>query len=538
MTGISIPFKGIFDEEAMKGFIPALTRAKDLGAESVEIRNVKPGYDPAEVGKIAAFITGLGFRISVHGAMESPETAVEDVFAPLSEVLPGLKQKSLNITVHPFDGDNPSALTNLSDYITENGLPVTIALENKRLMPDGTQGDCAEYVLEAVKKTDRPNVGICFDLGHYLYFVLKNHPEKPDMLPSSEFYSRVIHTHIHALRGHSTHFPLTAEYDMPLREYLAPLAPSFSGIFNLELSFHKFADLLSPADALAASLDSLRAAIPKVLAEHDRLRREFDGDFRSALTVFDRKEGLSVSLAGPTFYLFSFGGYRIAVDPAFRVARRLADTPAKAGELLQDADLVVITHAHKDHFEESTVRLTSGNRAKWIIPDFLAEKALSYGLPEEKMMIAEKGKPLAAGPLTVLPLEGRHFRPDTGKGVPEYGYFITREGLPSVVVPGDTRDYSALPEVPPADVCFLHVWLGDGLEDAETHPLARDAARFALRFSEKCVILAHLYESGRKDGRMWTRAHAEEIAREIASLSSATRVMIPRQGEVIPMSCD
>ena len=44
MTGISIPFKGIFDEEAMKGFLPALTRAKDLGAESVEIRNVKPGY--------------------------------------------------------------------------------------------------------------------------------------------------------------------------------------------------------------------------------------------------------------------------------------------------------------------------------------------------------------------------------------------------------------------------------------------------------------------------------------------------------------
>lgn len=261
MTGISIPFNGIYDEEAMEEFLPALRQAKDLGAESIEIRNVRPEYDPKEVAKAVDYFTDLGFQISVHGAMMSPETAVEDVFAPLSEILPGLKQKSLNITVHPFDGDNTAALTRLSDHIIKNRLPVTIALENNRLMPDGSQGDCAEYILDAVKKTDRPNVGICFDLGHYLYFVLKNHPEKPDMLPSKEFYSRVIHTHIHALRGHSTHYPLTEEYYMPLAEYLAPLAPSFSGIFNLELSFNKFADSMSPADALAVSMKSLRAAL-------------------------------------------------------------------------------------------------------------------------------------------------------------------------------------------------------------------------------------------------------------------------------------
>ena len=261
MTGISIPFNGIYDEAAMEEFLPALRQAKDLGAESIEIRNVRPEYDPKEVAKAVCFFTGLGFQISIHGAMMSSETAVKDVFTPLSEILPGLKQKSLNITVHPFVADNTAALTRLSDHITENCLPVTIALENNRLMPDGSQGDCAEFVLDAVKKTGRPNVGICFDLGHYLYFVLKNHPEKPDMLPSKEFYSRVIHTHIHALRGHSTHFPLTEEYHMPLAEYLAPLAPSFSGIFNIELSFDKFADSMSPADALAASLRSLRAAL-------------------------------------------------------------------------------------------------------------------------------------------------------------------------------------------------------------------------------------------------------------------------------------
>ena len=271
-------------------------------------------------------------------------------------------------------------------------------------------------------------------------------------------------------------------------------------------------------------------------AERDRIRREFDRDFRRALGVLDRKEGLSVSLARPTFYLFSFGGYRVAVDPAFRAARRMAETPALAGELLRDLDLIVITHGHGDHFEESTVRLLAGNRARWIIPGFLAEKATSFGLPEEKITFAEKGRPVAAGPLTLLPFEGHHFRPDTGKGVPEYGWYITAEGLPSVVIPGDTRDYSALPEVPKADICFAHVWLGDGLEDAPFHPLARDMAEFALRFSEKALILTHLYESGRKDGRMWTREHAEEVAREIASFSPATRVIIPRQGEIIDLT--
>ncbi|MCR4683759.1 MAG: hypothetical protein K5647_10555 [Clostridiales bacterium] len=95
-----------------------------------------------------------------------------------------------------------------------------------------------------------------------------------------------------------------------------------------------------------------------------------------------------------------------------------------------------------------------------------------------------------------MDFDGHHFRPDTGKGVPEYGWYITAEGLPSVVIPGDTRDYSALPEVPKADICFAHVWLGDGLEDAPVHPLAR----------------------------------------EVASLSPATRVIIPKEGDILDLT--
>ena len=535
MIGVSVPFKGFFDEEAMTRLRPALERARELGAESAEIRNIKPGYDPDEVVKMAGFLTGLGFSLSIHGGMDSPETAVEDVFAPLSKILPGLKQINLNITVHPFDGDNSSALRNLSDYIIEKGYPITIALENKRLMPDGSQGDCAAYVLDAVKETDRPNVGLCFDFGHYLYYVLKNHPDEPGMLPPREFFERVFHTHIHALRGHKTHFPLTGEYNMPLREYISHVAPRYCGIYNLELSFHKFEDVISPTEALEKSIAALRGAIPPCSVEVDRLRREFDGDFRSALEVFEKEKGLWFSLANPTFGLFSSNGYRWIVDPAFRSARKLAQTPAQADILLRDAKLIIISHGHTDHFEESTVRLLSGTPAKWIIPDFLVKKAIKFGLPPEKMIIAEKGKPICEGPLTILPFEGRHYRPDTGKGVPEYGYHVSCEGLPSVVLPGDTRDYSPRPGDPHGEVCFAHVWLGDGLEDEESHPLAQDLARFALGFSNNTILLTHLYECGRKDGRMWTRRHAEEVAREISLLSPDTRVLIPHPGKVIEL---
>ena len=127
-------------------------------------------HPPEDVLRAAELLWSYGFSITVHAEMKSEASAVGDVFTPLSLLLNSLKQKTLNVTVHPIDGDNATVLNRLADHVEENEYPVMIALENNRLLPDKTDGDSAALVYEAVSRADRKCIGICFDFGHYMYY--------------------------------------------------------------------------------------------------------------------------------------------------------------------------------------------------------------------------------------------------------------------------------------------------------------------------------------------------------------------------------
>ncbi|MBQ8397803.1 MAG: MBL fold metallo-hydrolase [Clostridia bacterium] len=272
---------------------------------------------------------------------------------------------------------------------------------------------------------------------------------------------------------------------------------------------------------------------------HEDLRLHFDARFRRALTVFDGSErGTRFALVQSASYLFNTNGFRWAMDLAFRQAYALAETPAQAAALLGDAELMLISHGHGDHFEERTVRQLAGTGMRWVIPDFLTEKATEWGISPEKMLIARAGERLRVGPLTILPFPGRHFRPVSGKGVPEYGYHISAEAAPSLVLPVDTRDFAlkGLPDLPPADYCFANVWLGD--KNALSGDLSAPCdvfARFMLRLCPKNILLTHLYENGRADDSMWRDEHAHMVADAIHALSPETRVIVPHSGEILDL---
>ena len=535
MIGVSLPFKWLLDGEGTLGDRDALLdELKQSNVRSVELRSVKPDTLPDDVKSVAEMLWDKGFMITVHGTVSSVETAVENVFKPLESVLAVLRQPSLNVTIHPVVGDNAKMLTNLSDYIRKNSLPVTIALENNRLMPDKTEGDSAELVLNAVAKVDRPEVGICFDFGHYIYYRTKNRPEEPYLLPPKEFFKRVIHTHIHGLSGLKTHFPLDGQ-NMPLGEIFNKLSFEYFGLYNLELDFPRFKD--EPRSALLQSvkvLDESRHICAKV---YDEVRDNFDRWFLSALTALDGNEsGTKFGLSHSSSYLFNTNGYRWGMDVAFRNARFLASTPKHAVDFLKDHDLMVISHNHRDHFEESTTRALAKTDIEWVIPDFIYDVAIEWGINPQKIHVAREGQPLTVGKLTFLPFEGRHFRPGTTHGVPEYGYFVTAEGSPSIVFPVDVRDLSldGFPKLPDADYCFANVWLGDGkcLEQSYD-PIDREFSKFMLKFSDKNIILTHLNEDGRKDKEMWRNHHAELVKAKIQEFSPKTRVLIPNRGETM-----
>lgn len=530
MIGVSLPLS-LFDEGAKEERQPLLQYLRQEGAESIELRTVRSHTEPEVVRRAMEIVWSEGFQLTVHGEVKSLESCVEDVFSPLSKAFP-LKQKKLNVTIHPIVGDNRAVLCALSDYILANDLPVTVSLENNRRMPDKTEGDSVALVLDAVKSAARDNVGICFDMGHYVYYVKKNLPDSPDTLPPDEFWKYVTHTHIHALNGLRTHFPLEG-FELPLKKILEKLTWGYYGVYNIEPDFPRLKDFTA-LEVLEKSVPVLKDALFPTARLYDRIRYDFDPAFMNSLSVKEKREGTHLGMVHAASYLFSTKGYFWGMDLAFRACYDLSETPHRAAELLSDLKLMVITHGHRDHFEQRTVRALAENDTLWLIPDFLEEKALSFGLKREKIILARKDEPVTIGPLTFLPFESRHFRPVTKKGVKEYGYYVTAEGEPSLAFPGDIRDY-ADPAFPfeSADVCFSHVWYSDDNRKEESYENVLPLAKFALRASEKKILLCHLYENGRPDHVMWRMEHAEQARKEILAVAPDTEVLIPDWGDVI-----
>ena len=130
MIGVSLPFAWLKSGTGLDVDREDLfQKLNERGVRSIELRTVAPAHSSDDVSAVANMLWDHGFLISVHGRVRSAKTAVSDVFSPLQKILTSLRQAKLNITVHPIKGDNVAMLCELADYVENNDLPVTIALE-------------------------------------------------------------------------------------------------------------------------------------------------------------------------------------------------------------------------------------------------------------------------------------------------------------------------------------------------------------------------------------------------------------------------
>jgi len=206
-------------------------------------------------------------------------------------------------------------------------------------------------------------------------------------------------------------------------------------------------------------------------------------------------------------------------------------------DLFDNVDSVFITHSHEDHMEERTIRALCNTDITWVVPSFLADDMMRFGVRRHRIITVEPNDRITVGPLNVRVLEGKHFRPDTGAGIDAVGYLISSDKGPSLAFPGDIRDYSVSEETRlEADHCFGHVWLTDEALDPDKYiPKAEELAEFLLNNSRKSILLAHLY-SDRSDDKRWTLMHARIVREKINKLSPETRVHVPRYGEIFELS--
>lgn len=533
MIGCSLNYKRLLSGERYGELLPLLW---ERGVSSIEVRAVPPCADADEVFWIAERLWNYGFTVSVHSSVKTVENAVSEVLLPLERMVSALRQRELVVTVHPIIGDNAAMLTALSDYITEKGFPIRIALENERKMPDKTVGDSLSLVFEAVTAVNRDNVGICFDMGHLAWYN-ENYTDFPNQAPPKEFLSRVIHTHIHACVDGVTHYPLDS-WREPFSYYIEKLSYNYFGVYNLEISPERLADRSDERSAYLISVDTLRENLPVCAALYRDIRLNYDSRFRNACSVLDGCDGCRMALLGPSSYLFNTAGYRWAMDVAFRNIRQLAEAPSRIREYLGGIDLMVLTHGHEDHMEESTIHALSDTDITWLVPEFLYERVVDFGVRPERIVTARVGERYEIGKLRISVLPGRHFRSGTENGVPAVGYLVESDGMPSLAFPSDVRDYSTEGmESLNADYCFAHLWLDDDSSDPELYtPKLAEFADFMLNVSSRNILITHLYESGRREYGMWQSCHAELARKEIIKRSPQTKVLVPEWGEVLELA--
>lgn len=569
MFGVSVSYPYLRDGGSVCGefaygkgeVCPVPAFLASLGVSSAELRSVGASEDPETVLRIAEEFRKAGLAVTVHAKVGSAESAVRDVFDPLAlltEAIPNERQKKLTVTVHPVNGadllaENVAMLSSLAEHILRNGLPVCVALENNRLLPDNGLGDSCVLVGKTVAAVRRalklpdgeicradlnPIVGTCFDMGHYAWYRKTVAPGEPYAPPDSVFLSYAVHTHIHGLNSDGqTHHPLTPGCGLPLCENALALGENYAGEYHLELIPKRFDGVMKPSEAVRASLRFLRENLPPSCKMFADLRAHFRERLSSSTSLLrdEKQPGTRFSTPLSTFYVFDTNGTKWVMDPALRSAGKITGTAAGMPALLRGAEYILITHRHPDHFDPDVVRACAGKGFCWVIPDFMVDRARQYGLSDAEMIVASAGKPLTLGNLSVLPFEGRHFRPGTRNGVPSLGYRISSPGAPTLLFPGDVRDFSVgvLPDFGTVDAVFAHVWLGDGNCMETDFPLTGDFVRFYASFGAKKIILAHLYESGRLDPFLWRREHAERLRDVFAARSPDTGVLIPAYGETI-----
>lgn len=206
-------------------------------------------------------------------------------------------------------------------------------------------------------------------------------------------------------------------------------------------------------------------------------------------------------------YLLRTAGVRWALDPFSLLTRTGgAGQPDFAGNLA-GLQLVVLSHAHADHFDPNLLAAIADLPLAWVVPEFMLERLLrTAALPMEHVVIPRIGAPVSIGGLTLTPFESLHIHPLGG--LPEIGYLAEFSGK-RWLFPGDIRSYhfEQLPDFGRLDGVLAHLWLGKACALLDDPPRLEEFCRFFARLAPRRIVVAHLDEMGREAEDYWTQDH-------------------------------
>jgi L-ascorbate metabolism protein UlaG (beta-lactamase superfamily) len=244
-----------------------------------------------------------------------------------------------------------------------------------------------------------------------------------------------------------------------------------------------------------------------------------------------------IRFVGHATVLLEVGGIRIVTDPFLR--RRLGPLE-RHGEVpdpesLADVDMVLVSHAHPDHFDRASLRML-GSRPTVVVPTGLGKVASRWIQRDVREMAV--GERLDLGSVSVEAVPARHWTtPGAPKAVPQ-GYLIDVGAR--IWFAGDTGRFPELERMAgKVDVALLPVWTW-GPHRGPGHLGPRSAAEVLGRIEARVAVPIHwgtLYP--RRLHRLWRgplnepgprfAAHAARFAPE-----ADVRVLRPGESTAIP----
>jgi L-ascorbate 6-phosphate lactonase len=165
------------------------------------------------------------------------------------------------------------------------------------------------------------------------------------------------------------------------------------------------------------------------------------------------------------------GGPVVFVDPFLSPHQgRSWDAPLDPDELARQADVILCTHQHLDHFDQPTLRAAAavpGARLTLVVPRPIVQMALDLGIPGERVIGAQPEQSLEVAGVPVHPVPARHgvdvsdaytFGEQLSGGLVRYlGYVVELGGVRAYHagdgIPYDGRRRLSAPFIPSSRCC-------------------------------------------------------------------------------------
>jgi len=160
--------------------------------------------------------------------------------------------------------------------------------------------------------------------------------------------------------------------------------------------------------------------------------------------------------------------------------------PFRIEQNYNNADIILITHEHYDHFSEEDIQKVKKDQTVIVITNDLLEKTLSLGFEKENIMIVEPNKEYFLGDIKIKTIPAyninKKFHPKENNWV---GYIIEIDGV-SYYIAGDT-DVTEESKNVQCDIAFIPI--------GGTYTMDyKEAANLVNQIKPKIVVPTHYGE--------------------------------------------